>query len=531
MDRSGNDINMTGDSDLDDDGCLSSDDCDGDSNQSKSDLMSAAMGDDVTAQLAAAEKRNSGSSNTRGLCYGLCRSGPVGMAAAAAIVSSKKRKRPHSFETNPSIRKRQHNRLLRKLKVTIDEFATRVGQQAIVLVATPGKETTGFKCFGAKPLEDVVKNLRATIMDQLDTALAQHAPPPIPDDPTLYELPPLILDGIPTPVEKMTQAQLRAFIPLMLKYSTGRGKPGWGRESTRPPWWPNELPWANVRMDARCEDEKQKISWTRALRQIVINCYKYHGREDLLPTFSEEDEAKTIVNNVASQSIVTSVLKFNPKATSIESQNSPDAQEQQQQLTQYSPAFLHSISNVDGSMSIFHVDPNNPIITLPDGTQAHVQGVINASQGPNGHTVHSVHTLGESQNQDGVTVDILNNVPEATLNQDGQIIITGEDGQVSSMITVPVSTSLYQSVCQQISEGSIQVVTPVMHHMSKSDSSGGMDSSNCEVETINVPHQLVAITGQNGEQVLQLISLKDNKLINATVGEIKEEGTMSNSNQ
>lgn len=64
------------------------------------------------------EKRNSGSSNTRGLCYGLCRSGPVGMAAAAAIVSSKKRKRPHSFETNPSIRKRQHNRLLRKLKVS-----------------------------------------------------------------------------------------------------------------------------------------------------------------------------------------------------------------------------------------------------------------------------------------------------------------------------------------------------------------------------------------------------------------------------
>jgi len=45
-------------------------------------------------------------------------------------------------------------------KVTIDEFATRVGQQAIVLVATPGKETTGFKCFGAKPLEDVVSKFR-----------------------------------------------------------------------------------------------------------------------------------------------------------------------------------------------------------------------------------------------------------------------------------------------------------------------------------------------------------------------------------
>lgn len=96
-------------------------------------------------------------------------------------------------------------------------------------------------------------------MEELESALAQQAPPPVQDDPSLYELPPLIIDGIPTPVEKMTQAQLRAFIPLMLKYSTGRGKPGWGRDSTRPPWWPKELPWANVRMDARSEDEKQKV--------------------------------------------------------------------------------------------------------------------------------------------------------------------------------------------------------------------------------------------------------------------------------
>lgn len=57
----------------------------------------------------------------------------------------------------------------------------------------------------------------------------------------------------------MTQAQLRAFIPLMLKYSTGRGKPGWGKESTRPVWWPKDLPWANVRSDARSEEEKQKV--------------------------------------------------------------------------------------------------------------------------------------------------------------------------------------------------------------------------------------------------------------------------------
>lgn len=106
-------------------------------------------------------------------------------------------------------------------------------------------------------------------MEELESALAQQAPPPVQEDPSLFELPPLIIDGIPTPVEKMTQAQLRAFIPLMLKYSTGRGKPGWGRESTRPPWWPKELPWANVRMDARTEDEKQKVSF----HYLYIVCY------------------------------------------------------------------------------------------------------------------------------------------------------------------------------------------------------------------------------------------------------------------
>lgn len=90
------------------------------------------------------------------------------------------------------------------------------------MVATPGKPNNIYKVFGAKPLEDVIKNLRTMVMDELESALAQQAPPKIQEDPSLFELPPLIIDGIPTPVEKMTQAQLRAFIPLMLKYSTGK---------------------------------------------------------------------------------------------------------------------------------------------------------------------------------------------------------------------------------------------------------------------------------------------------------------------
>lgn len=190
---------MMSDTSSDFDSRPSSPDGEGDGN-----LLNDAMENEVTAQLISA--------------------GVVGVAAAAAITSSKKRKRPHSFETNPSIRKRQQNRLLRKLRQTIFEYATRVGQQAVVLVATPGKPNNIYKVFGAKPLEDVIKNLRNMVMDELETALAQQAPPKVQDDPSLFELPPLIIDGIPTPVEKMTQAQLRAFIPLMLKYSTGELK-------------------------------------------------------------------------------------------------------------------------------------------------------------------------------------------------------------------------------------------------------------------------------------------------------------------
>ncbi|XP_045446448.1 DNA-binding protein P3A2 [Melitaea cinxia] len=448
------------------------------------DVAKSAMSDEVTKQLAAA--------------------GPVGMAAAAAIASSKKRKRPHSFETNPSVRKRHQNRLLRKLRQTIEEFATRVGQQAVVLVATPGKPNTSYRVFGAKPLEDVVRNLRCMIMEELENALAQQAPPPPLDDPSLFELPPLIIDGIPTPVEKMTQAQLRAFIPLMLKYSMVRGKPGWGRESTRPPWWPKDLPWANVRMDARSEDEKQKMSWTHALRQIVINCYKYHGREDLLPAFTEEDDEKANAQQQAScaGSSGSPGSSGAPSRSNVGSAVLSSSQVCIDQMTladvdmsQYAPAVLQTITNPDGSVSLIQVDPSNHIITLPDGTTAQVihsggegAGVVQALEG-----------------EGAVAVD-LNAVAEATLNHDGQIILTGEDGHgypvsVSGVITVPVSASVYQSMVASMQQQDGVCVAPLVQ----------VEQNGEALEAISMGGGVAQVMLQGGgeAQVLQVLSLKD----------------------
>ena len=55
----------------------------------------------------------------------------------------------------------------------------------------------------------------------------------------------------------------------------------------------------------RSDEEKSKqLSWTHALRDIVINCYIYHGRDDLLPKFTEEEEIKRV--NITPRKVVKS---------------------------------------------------------------------------------------------------------------------------------------------------------------------------------------------------------------------------------
>lgn len=67
---------------------------------------------------------------------------------------------------------------------------------------------------------------------------------------------------------------MRNFIPEMLKYSTGRSKPGWGKEECRPPWWPSDLPWANVRSDARTDEDKKRVCVRKLfIIFLIIACH------------------------------------------------------------------------------------------------------------------------------------------------------------------------------------------------------------------------------------------------------------------
>lgn len=55
----------------------------------------------------------------------------------------------------------------RKLRATLDEYTTRVGQQAIVLCISPSKPNPVFKVFGAAPLENVVSARRQRVQHKM----------------------------------------------------------------------------------------------------------------------------------------------------------------------------------------------------------------------------------------------------------------------------------------------------------------------------------------------------------------------------
>ncbi|TNM91342.1 nuclear respiratory factor 1 isoform X1 [Takifugu flavidus] len=447
------------------------------------DILNSAGTDEVTAHLAAA--------------------GPVGMAAAAAVATGKKRKRPHIFESNPSIRKRQQTRLLRKLRATLDEYTTRVGQQAIVLCISPSKPNPVFKVFGAAPLENVVRKYKGMMLEDLENALAEHAPA---GGELASELPPLTIDGIPVSVDKMTQAQLRAFIPEMLKYSTGRGKPGWGKESCKPVWWPEDIPWANVRSDVRTEEQKQRVSWTQALRTIVKNCYKQHGREDLLYAFEDQVTTTTTTTQhhlTAAQSIAHLV----PSQTVVQTINNPDGTVSLIQVgTGHTVAKLADASELPG-VTVAQVNYS----TVTDGeveqSWALQGGEMTIQTTQASEATQAVASLAEAavaasqEIQPGATVTMALNseaaahavatLAEATLQGGGQIFLAETAAAVGALAgaqdgtgLVQIPVSMYQTVVTSLAQGNRPVQVAMAPVATRIDSTVTLDGQAVEVVTL-----------------------------------------------
>ena len=82
-------------------------------------------------------------------------------------------------------------------------------------------------------------------------------------------------------LKNMTQADMWSFIPRMLRATTGES-PQWGKKSSKPLWWPSNIPFQNIKTDYRSKEEKGQMSWTSALQEIIIKCYRHYRKEDIL---------------------------------------------------------------------------------------------------------------------------------------------------------------------------------------------------------------------------------------------------------
>lgn len=106
-----------------------------------------------------------------------------------------------------------------------------------------------------------------------------------------------------------------------------------------------------------------QISWTHALRQIVINCYKYHGREDLLPAFSEDDDKSNVI-------IQQATPHSSSHASSSQGQNGGQSQQQQT----VGVVRLNSTDSSKGNSSPAQIIATSPT-ALATATQVGVDGV------------------------------------------------------------------------------------------------------------------------------------------------------------
>lgn len=66
-----------------------------------------------------------------------------------------------------------------------------------------------------------------------------------------------------------------------------------------------------------------KVSWTQALRTIVKNCYKQHGREDLLYAF-EDQQVTTTTTTQHHLTAAPSIAHLVPSQTVVQTINNPD---------------------------------------------------------------------------------------------------------------------------------------------------------------------------------------------------------------
>lgn len=200
------------------------------------------------------------------------------LSAKAAINSPGSFKKcRHRYQNREWRRKLVAQRLLRRLEEYVREYSDTLGLPVALVTIDSEAEIDQFKVVGSQCLEQSIIKLESVINDGVKTALLNGIE--IEKPPTL---PVPFYSGKPISLHMMNQMYLRALIPTIIGYSLRSKRPRYGKEETKPPWWPKGAPWANVRKDIRSQKQKIETSYTEYLKSIVLSCYRYHGLEHLL---------------------------------------------------------------------------------------------------------------------------------------------------------------------------------------------------------------------------------------------------------
>lgn len=152
-----------------------------------------------------------------------------------------------------------------------------------------------------------------------------------------------------------------------------------------------------------------KVSWTQALRTIVKNCYKQHGREDLLYAF-EDHHITTVTATQHHLTAAQSIAHLVPSQTVVQTINNPDGTVSLIQV-RLSRSFAHLIVSLVSSnqslillrlclLSLSCLNTDFPFFKVGTG--------------------HTVATLADASELPGVTVAQVN---YSTVT-DGEVIVT-----------------------------------------------------------------------------------------------------------
>ncbi|XP_062523156.1 uncharacterized protein LOC134197824 [Corticium candelabrum] len=202
-------------------------------------------------------------------------------------------KLPAASDVVKGERQKQQKRLLRKLQACAQEYCLRLGEECVIVASVRVDSLQGtpetsnavqreVQVFGSKLFEEVIRSHITELKNMLDEQTQQSPSAAFESSlPSTQGMPVLPLPA--RDLDSMNGNELKSYVPLLLRHCMGRNRPMWGMEEHRPSWWPDGIPFENVRMDTRPAGQvRETQTWSACLRQIVRACFQHFGCEALL---------------------------------------------------------------------------------------------------------------------------------------------------------------------------------------------------------------------------------------------------------